>query len=89
MRTGPNETCIQDRRTFIRNYGYHETVNAKWNIFENVLDSLNNNGSVLFCKLPNCSLSKAEGDDGYHPDVAVSQLMVKSLSAFIEKGIYQ
>ena len=69
-------------------YGYHETLNAKWNVAKAALDGLNGGGHIFYCPLPYCALQKQEGGDGYHPDVKISREMAAALAAFIEEHIY-
>ena len=77
-----------DDITIIWCYGYHETINATWEIAKEVLDSMNGNNSILFCQLPNCALPKTQGGDGYHPNVEMSREIAQVLTAFIEENIY-
>ena len=69
-------------------YGYLSLVNAKWGVAKKALDGLNENGSILYCPLPNCALSKEDGGDGYHPNVEMSADIAAALAEFIGENIY-
>lgn len=69
-------------------YGLNATMDEKWPLVKETLDGLNADGNILYCLLPNASLSKAEGGDGWHPNQEMSKDIADSLTDFIEKNIY-
>ena len=71
-------------------YGYNEICDMLWvDVIKPTLDSLNANGTIYYCKIPYCALSKENGGDGHHPDVNLSKQVTEAVTAFIAENIYK
>ena len=69
-------------------YGFNAQMDEKWEMVKSTLDSLNADGTILYCQLPAAGLSKDQGGDGLHPDVEIATDMANALVQFIENNIY-
>jgi hypothetical protein len=70
-------------------YGFNSYVDDIWNVTKSTLDALNSDGTIYYCEIPECGLSKEQGGDGLHPDVEISKTMTSALKSFIEENIYK
>lgn len=70
-------------------YGFNSYVDDMWNVTKSTLDALNSDGTIYYCEIPECGLSKEQGGDGLHPDVEISKTMTSALKSFIEENIYK
>ena len=66
-------------------YGYYAQDN--WELTKEALDGRYNGAedNIYYCELSPSNISKAEGGDGIHPNVATSKVMAEELIAFIKK----
>ncbi len=70
-------------------YGYNEISDMNWEkVVKPTLEQLNADGTIYYCKLPYCAISKEDGGDGHHPDVPLAQEMADVLIDFINTNIY-
>ena len=70
-------------------YGYSVSKMDFWDVEKAALDEVNGDGTILYCPITCLPISKEDGGDGKHTDVAGGKVQGGELSAFIEEHIYR